>query len=175
MTVALVPGSVRIDTLAHLYWNDLPSWLHASAKPGIEHAARIVAEASAGGAAVYGVNTGFGKLASIKIAPKDTATLQRNLILSHCSGVGEADPARIARLMMTLKLISLGRGASGVRWEIICLIEDMLEKGVTPIVPAQGSVGASGDLAPLAHMAAVMIGEGEAEYQGQAHAGRRGA
>ena len=167
MTIALVPGSVSIDTLAHLYWNDLPSWLHASARPGIENAARIVAEASAGSEAVYGVNTGFGKLASIKIASKDTATLQRNLILSHCSGVGEPIPARIARLMMTLKLISLGRGASGVRWEIIALIQDMLEQGVTPIVPAQGSVGASGDLAPLAHMAAAMIGEGEAEYKGK--------
>ncbi len=171
MTIALVPGSVSIGTLAHLYWNDLPSWLHASAKPGIENAARIVAEASAGSAAVYGVNTGFGKLASIKIASKDTATLQRNLILSHCSGVGEPIPSRIARLMMTLKLISLGRGASGVRWEIISLIQDMLEKGVTPIVPAQGSVGASGDLAPLAHMAAAMIGEGEAEYKGKRMSG----
>ena len=148
MTIALVPGSVSIETLAQLYWNDLPSWLHASAKPGIENAARIVAEASAGSAAVYGVNTGFGKLASIKIASKDTATLQRNLILSHCCGVGEPIPSRIARLMMTLKLISLGRGASGVRWEIISLIQDMLEKGVTPIVPAQGSVGASGDRMP---------------------------
>ena len=171
MTIALVPGSVSIETLAQLYWNDLPSWLHASAKPGIENAARIVAEASAGSAAVYGVNTGFGKLASIKIASKDTATLQRNLILSHCCGVGEPIPSRIARLMMTLKLISLGRGASGVRWEIISLIQDMLEKGVTPIVPAQGSVGASGDLAPLAHMAAAMIGEGEAEYKGKRMSG----
>ncbi len=171
MTVALVPGSVSIDMLAHLYWNDLPSWLHASAKPGVENAARIVAEASAGGTAVYGVNTGFGKLASIKIAAKDTATLQRNLILSHCSGVGEAIPAPIARLMMTLKLISLGRGASGVRWEIITLIQDMLARDVTPVIPAQGSVGASGDLAPLAHMAAAMIGEGEAEYRGERMSG----
>jgi histidine ammonia-lyase len=167
VTVALVPGSVPIATLANLYWNDLPSWLHASAKPAVERAAAIVAKASEGGAAVYGVNTGFGKLASIKIAPKDTATLQRNLILSHCAGVGEPIPSRIARLMMTLKLISLGRGASGVRWAIIEILQDMLEKGVTPFVPAQGSVGASGDLAPLAHMAAVMIGEGEAEYQGK--------
>jgi histidine ammonia-lyase len=158
---------VPIATLANLYWNDLPSWLHVSAKPAVERAAAIVAKASEGGEAVYGVNTGFGKLASIKIAPKDTATLQRNLILSHCAGVGEPIPVRIARLMMTLKLISLGRGASGVCWEIIQILQDMLEKGVTPIVPTQGSVGASGDLAPLAHMAAVMIGEGEAEYQGK--------
>ena len=167
MTIALNPGSVSIGMLADLYWNDRPSWLHASAKPKVEEAAKLVAAAVAGDAAVYGVNTGFGKLASIKIASKDTATLQRNLILSHCSGVGEPIPARVARLMMTLKLISLGRGASGVRWDIIQLIQDMLEKGVTPIVPAQGSVGASGDLAPLAHMTAVMIGEGEGEYKGK--------
>jgi histidine ammonia-lyase len=117
--------------------------------------------------AVYGVNTGFGKLASIHIAAADTETLQRNLILSHCCGVGEATPRTIVRLMMALKLLSLGRGASGVRMEIITLIEAMLLRGVTPIVPAQGSVGASGDLAPLAHMAATMLGEGEAEFEGR--------
>jgi histidine ammonia-lyase len=115
---------------------------------------------------VYGVNTGFGKLASIKIAVEDTETLQRNLILSHCCGVGEAMPGDVARLMMVLKLLSLGRGASGVRWGVIALLEAMLERGVTPVIPAQGSVGASGDLAPLAHMAAVMIGEGAAEFAG---------
>jgi histidine ammonia-lyase len=103
-----------------------------------------------------------GKLASVKIRPQDTATLQRNLILSHCAGVGDPMPAHVARLMMTLKLLSLGRGASGVRWQVIEQIQDMLAKSVTPVVPAQGSVGASGDLAPLAHMAAAMIGEGEA-------------
>ncbi|NJR14078.1 MAG: histidine ammonia-lyase, partial [Phyllobacteriaceae bacterium] len=114
-----------------------------------------------------GVNTGFGKLASIPIAAADTETLQRNLILSHCCGVGEATPRAIVRLMMALKLLSLGRGASGVRMDIITLIEAMLQRGVTPVVPAQGSVGASGDLAPLAHMAAAMLGEGEAEFEGR--------
>ncbi len=109
----------------------------------------------------------------MKIAAGDTATLQRNLILSHCCGVGEAMPRRVARLMMALKLLSLGRGASGVRWEIVALIEGMLAAGVTPVIPAQGSVGASGDLAPLAHMAAVMIGEGEAEFQGRVMPGPR--
>ena len=98
--------------------------------------------------------------------------MQRNLILSHCCGVGEATETGIIRLMMILKLLSLGRGASGVRWQIIELIEAMLEKGVTPTVPVQGSVGASGDLAPLAHMSAVMLGEGEAEYQGKTMSGR---
>jgi len=117
------------------------------------------------------VNTGFGKLASVKIAPGDTATLQRNLILSHCCGVGEPLEPATTRLMMALKLLSLGRGASGVRWEVIALIEAMLERGVIPVVPVQGSVGASGDLAPLAHMTAAMIGAGEAFYQGQRMSG----
>jgi histidine ammonia-lyase len=133
----------------------------------VEAAAARVAAVAAGTAAVYGVNTGFGKLASVAIPAKDTATLQRNLILSHCSGVGEPTPRAIVRLMMALKLLSLGRGASGVRWEIVALIEGMLAQGVTPVVPAQGSVGASGDLAPLAHMSAAMIGAGEAEVGGR--------
>ncbi|MDN5785841.1 histidine ammonia-lyase, partial [Pseudorhodobacter sp.] len=94
------------------------------------------------------------------------ATLQRNLILSHCCGVGEALDVPTTRLMMALKLLSLGRGASGVRWDVIAQIEALLAAGVTPVVPAQGSVGASGDLAPLAHMTATMIGAGEALYRG---------
>ncbi|MFZ8943016.1 MAG: histidine ammonia-lyase, partial [Gemmobacter sp.] len=130
-----------------------------------------VAEAAGGAAAVYGVNTGFGKLASRRIAPTDTAALQRNLILSHACGVGEALEAPTVRLMMALKALSLGRGASGVRWEMIALIEGMLAAGVVPVVPVQGSVGASGDLAPLAHLGAVMIGEGEATLKGQRMAG----
>ena len=134
--------------------------------PRVEASARIVADAARGAAAVYGVNTGFGKLASQRIAPADTARLQRNLILSHCCGVGPATPDEIVRLMMALKLASLAQGASGVRREVIELIAGMLHKGVVPEVPAQGSVGASGDLAPLAHMAAVMIGEGRGRFVG---------
>ena len=91
--------------------------------PASTKAAAHIAAAASGSAAVYGVNTGFGKLASIKIAPEDTETLQKNLILSHCCGVGEPMPEDVARLMMVLKLLSLGRGASGVRPEIVELIE----------------------------------------------------
>lgn len=163
----LPPGATTLAQLERLWRQEAPARLHPSARPGVEAAAARIAEAAAGTAAVYGVNTGFGKLASLKIAPQDTATLQKNLILSHCCGVGEAMPRATARLMMALKLLSLGRGASGVRWEIVALLEAMLEKGVTPVIPAQGSVGASGDLAPLAHMTAVMIGHGEAEFAGQ--------
>ena len=114
----------------------------------------------AGAAAIYGVNTGFGKLASVRIPPADVAQLQRNLVLSHCAGVGPLLPARVVRLVMALKLVSLGRGASGIRPGTLTLLEAMLTAGLLPDIPAQGSVGASGDLAPLAHLAAAMIGEG---------------
>lgn len=159
--VRLTPGKVGLAELQAVI-EGRPALLDPAALPRVEAAARIVADAAAGAAPVYGVNTGFGKLASKRIAPADTAVLQRNLILSHCCGVGDATPSAVARLMMALKLVSLGRGASGVRPEVIHQLEAMLAKGVVPRVPAQGSVGASGDLAPLAHMAAVMIGEGEA-------------
>jgi histidine ammonia-lyase len=163
----LTPGHVTLADLERIYWQELPVELHPSCHPAMVKAQAKIAAAASGNAAVYGVNTGFGKLASVKIEARDTATLQRNLILSHCCGVGAAIPRRHTRLIMALKLLSLGRGASGVRLELTELIEAMLAKGVTPVIPAQGSVGASGDLAPLAHMAAVMMGHGEAEYEGQ--------
>ncbi len=167
MTLVLTPGKTTLEQLEQLWREELPARLAPSARPAVEAASAFIAAAAAGDVGVYGVNTGFGKLASVKIAAKDTATLQRNLILSHCCGVGEPLDRAATRLMMALKLLSLGRGASGVRWEVIALIEDMLDKGVTPVVPSQGSVGASGDLAPLAHMTAAMIGAGEAIYEGE--------
>ncbi|MGB0629750.1 MAG: histidine ammonia-lyase [Alphaproteobacteria bacterium] len=170
-TITLTPGAVTLSRLLEVYRTGSPVRLDQAARAGVEAAAGLVARAAGGDTAVYGVNTGFGKLANVKIAPEDTSTLQRNLILSHCCGVGERTDPAITRLMMVLKLLSLGRGASGVRWDIIALIEDMLVAGVTPVVPAQGSVGASGDLAPLAHMTAVLIGEGEAELDGKTLSG----
>jgi histidine ammonia-lyase len=110
---------------------------------------------------VYGVNTGFGKFADVKIKKNETAELQKRLVLSHAAGVGEPMPLEIVRLMMLLKVKNLSQGYSGVRLEIVQLLIAMLNKNITPFIPAKGSVGASGDLAPLAHMAAVMIGEGE--------------
>ena len=165
-TLTLTPGHVTLSDLARIYWDEVSVKLDPASHPAISAAQRKIAAAASGKDAVYGVNTGFGKLASVKIASEDTATLQRNLILSHCCGVGAPISRRHARLIMALKLLSLGRGASGVRLELVHLLEDMLAKGVTPFIPAQGSVGASGDLAPLAHMAAVMMGEGEAEFEG---------
>lgn len=167
----LIPGQVTLAQIERIFRGKLPARLADSARPGIERAASHIAAAANGGTAVYGVNTGFGKLASIKIAPEDTATLQKNLILSHCCGVGAPMPEDVARLMMVLKLLSLGRGASGVRPEVVACIEAMLEHRVTPVIPDQGSVGASGDLAPLAHMTAAMIGHGEATVDGQVRPG----
>ncbi|WP_310620666.1 histidine ammonia-lyase [Flexibacterium corallicola] len=165
--LTLKPGFVTLEELERIYRHDLPVYLERSCKQAVDHAAKQVAAAAQGSEAVYGINTGFGKLASVKIEPGDTNNLQKNLILSHCCGVGKPLERETTRLMMALKLLSLARGASGVRFELLLLIEQCLEKGVTPIIPEKGSVGASGDLAPLAHMAAVLIGEGEAEFKGE--------
>ncbi|MER8779187.1 histidine ammonia-lyase [Mesorhizobium sp. M0220] len=135
--------------------------LDDACRPKIKASAEAVARIVAKGEPVYGINTGFGKLASVRIPAADLETLQRNIVLSHAAGVGEPMPAAICRLMMALKLASLAQGASGVRPRTIELLEAMLANDVIPVVPAQGSVGASGDLAPLSHMTAVMIGVGE--------------
>jgi histidine ammonia-lyase len=158
--LTLTPGAVTLADLARVWFDGTPVRLDPAARPAVDRAAAVVARAAAGEAAVYGVNTGFGKLASRKIAAADTATLQRNLILSHAAGVGEPLPPPVVRLTLALKLASLGRGASGVRWEVIALLEAMLAADLLPVIPAQGSVGASGDLAPLAHLACALIGEG---------------
>lgn len=171
MNHILTPGATCLAELEAIWRSNAPARLDLSARQGIDASSAVIFNAAQGTTPVYGVNTGFGKLASVRIAPEDTETLQRNLILSHCCGVGEPLEAPTVRLMMALKLLSLGRGASGVRWDICALIEAMLARGVLPVIPVQGSVGASGDLAPLAHMAAVIIGEGEAYYQGETLSG----
>jgi histidine ammonia-lyase len=135
--------------------------LDPACRPAIAASAASVDRILARGEPVYGINTGFGKLAAVRIEAADLATLQRNIVLSHAAGVGDPMPVPVARLMMALKLASLAQGASGVQLQTIDLLEAMLTRGLTPVVPAQGSVGASGDLAPLAHMTAAMIGIGE--------------
>ncbi|CCD90646.1 Histidine ammonia-lyase (Histidase) [Bradyrhizobium sp. ORS 375] len=170
-TIIVEPGRVSLADLATVY-SGAALALDSAYWPRVEAAAAIVAKAAQGAEPVYGINTGFGKLASKRIPPDQTAQLQRNLILSHCCGVGPATPEPVVRLMMALKIISLGRGASGVRREIIEQLQAMLAHGVLPFVPQQGSVGASGDLAPLAHMTAVMIGEGQAFVDGRLVPGR---
>jgi histidine ammonia-lyase len=158
--LVLEPGSVSLGQWCAVY-RDAAVRLSPGAAPGIAAGAAAVRAILARGEPVYGVNTGFGKLASVRIAAGDLARLQRNIVLSHAAGVGEPMPVPIARLMMALKLASLAQGASGVAPATVALLEAMLSRGLTPVIPCQGSVGASGDLAPLAHMAAAMIGVGE--------------
>jgi histidine ammonia-lyase len=141
--------------------------LDPAATPVVEASARAVEAIVARGEPVYGINTGFGKLATVRIADGDLAALQRNIVLSHAAGVGEPMRLATARLMMALKLASLARGASGVRPQTLGLLEAMLARDVIPVVPGQGSVGASGDLAPLAHMTAAMLGIGDAWLAGE--------
>ncbi|MBS0247786.1 MAG: histidine ammonia-lyase [Proteobacteria bacterium] len=163
MSVCLHAGAATLaDWRAIL--DGAPVTLDPACADAVAASAAAVERIVARGAPVYGVNTGFGKLATVRIADNDLARLQRNIVLSHAAGVGEATSVATTRLMMALKLGSLAQGASGVRPQTLQMLAAMLERGVTPIVPAQGSVGASGDLAPLAHMAAVMIGVGEARY-----------
>ena len=162
----LIPGSASLATWRAILGGATPR-LDPACRPAIEASAAAVARIVADGRPVYGLNTGFGKLASVRIESADLAVLQRNIVLSHAAGVGEPMPAPMVRLMMALKLASLAQGASGVRLATIDLIQAMLERDVVPVVPAQGSVGASGDLAPLAHMASTMIGAGEVLFGGE--------
>lgn len=142
--------------------------LHDEARGAIAAGAAAVGEILSRNEAVYGINTGFGKLASVRIAEADLARLQTNIVLSHAAGVGEALPVPITRLMMALKLASLARGASGVQPATVDLLLALLARGLTPVIPAQGSVGASGDLAPLSHLAAALIGVGLVDVAGVA-------
>ena len=161
MTVVIRPGEASLAD-----WRAIVTGAPVAIDPSCS--ARVAASAAAvnrilsRSEPVYGINTGFGKLASVRIAREDLAELQRNIVLSHAAGVGEPAPVATTRLMMALKLGSLAQGASGVQPRTLEFIEAMLARGLTPVVPSQGSVGASGDLAPLAHMAAAMIGVGEA-------------
>lgn len=128
---------------------------------------QIVEEIVAAGTVTYGVNTGFGKLASVRIADADLALLQRNLILSHAVGTGPALPDGVVRLLLAMKAASLARGASGVRPQVVAALTAALAADALPVIPAKGSVGASGDLAPLAHMTAALMGFGEVRIAGE--------
>ncbi|MFV3074517.1 histidine ammonia-lyase [Niveispirillum fermenti] len=165
MTVTLHPGAVGLADWRAIY-RGAGVRLDPACRPAVERSAATIARIIAKGDPVYGVNTGFGKLASVRIADDDLEMLQRNIVLSHAAGVGEPMPRNVLRLMMALKLSSLGVGASGVRPATLDLLEALLAHDILPLVPAQGSVGASGDLAPLSHMAAAMIGHGEVFAKG---------
>lgn len=159
-TILLRPGEVPLAQWREIY-RGASAVLDPVSYEVIGASARAVSAILARGEPVYGINTGFGKLASVRIEAADLEKLQRNIVLSHAAGVGRPMPIAVARLMIALKLGSLAQGASGVQAATVKLLEALLTKGLTPVIPCQGSVGASGDLAPLAHMAAAMIGVGE--------------
>jgi histidine ammonia-lyase len=165
-SVNLRPGEVSASEWRAVY-RGASVKLDPACAPLIAASYEAVSAILSRGEPVYGINTGFGKLASVRIAAEDLARLQRNIVLSHAAGVGEPTPVPVVRLMLALKLASLAQGVSGVNPKSIELLEAMLARGVIPVVPGQGSVGASGDLAPLSHMACVMIGESEAFYEGE--------
>ncbi|EIM30475.1 histidine ammonia-lyase [Microvirga lotononidis] len=158
--VTLQPGSVALADWRRVYFGAQVA-LDQDCRSTIESGARTIEAIVAKGEPVYGVNTGFGKLASVRIGSGDLATLQRNIVLSHAAGVGDPLPVAVVRLVMALKLASLAQGASGVRWSTIEHLTACLKANLVPVIPGQGSVGASGDLAPLAHMTAALMGVGE--------------
>lgn len=156
----LLPGEISLSQWRTIYHGSGVK-LHPSCMPSIAAGAEAVARILSRGDPVYGINTGFGRLASVRINDSDLTALQRNIVLSHAAGVGESTPRPVVRLMMALKMTSLAQGASGVRPETVEYLGTMLDRDLIPIIPSQGSVGASGDLAPLAHLAAAMMGVGE--------------
>ena len=166
------PGHAPLSLWRRILEQAQPLALTPRAWPGIERARHTVEEALAAGRVIYGVNTGFGKLAQTRIAADELKTLQRNLVLSHAAGVGELLPDALVRLILALKVASLARGFSGVRRILVERLLELLNANVMPEIPAQGSVGASGDLAPLAHLSAVLIGEGRARVAGRSMAAR---
>jgi histidine ammonia-lyase len=158
-TVTLRPGAVPLHDWRRIY-EGADAALGGDCRAGVEAGARVIAAIVEKGDPVYGINTGFGKLASVRIGQSDLAMLQRNIVLSHAAGVGEPLPASVVRLVMALKLASLAQGASGVAWTTVEHLSACLKSGLVPVIPGQGSVGASGDLAPLAHMTAALMGVG---------------
>lgn len=159
MTVTIGGDPLSLDQLRTLTSEPVRVAVAPPALALLDQGAATVAKIIEDGRTVYGVNTGFGLLANTRIGDADLERLQANLVLSHACGVGELLDEQVVRLIMALKVASLTRGASGVRRETVLLLVEMLNRGVIPAIPAKGSVGASGDLAPLAHLAAAMIGE----------------
>jgi len=161
----LTPGSVTLAHWRAIYRGEALT-LDPTCLPQVAESAEAITRILAKGEPVYGINTGFGKLASTRIDDADLKTLQRNIILSHAAGVGAPSPKPVVRLMLALKLASLAQGASGIRVETLDLMQAMLTHDLMPVIPCQGSVGASGDLAPLSHMATAMLGVGEIDTAG---------
>lgn len=165
-TAVQIGPPISLDEVVSVARQDARAELAPTARARMRASRDYIERLVAEGRTVYGVTTGFGKLASERIAPGDVQQLQRNLVVSHAMGVGEPFSTEVVRAMLLLRAQSLAAGYSGIRIEVVELLLAMLDRGVHPIIPSQGSVGASGDLAPLAHMALTLIGEGSAEYRG---------
>ena len=168
-TLVLTPGQLTLDDIRDFYVNyeSYELKLDPASIPAIEASADAVTKVIDNKKTVYGINTGFGLLASTKIADDDLALLQRSLVLSHATGMGTALPEQVTALIMLLKINSLARGFSGIRLSVIEQLINLFNARIYPQIPEKGSVGASGDLAPLAHLSCALIGESEVSYQGQ--------
>ena len=163
----LVPAQLTLADLRLIWSAPVRLAIDSAAKPAVDAAKQAVDRVLASGKTVYGVNTGFGLLARTRINDARLAELQRALVLSHSAGTGPLLDDAVVRVVIALKAASLARGYSGVRWSVIDSLVSLVNAGVTPCIPGQGSVGASGDLAPLAHLSGVLIGEGEASIGGR--------
>ncbi len=166
MDLQIPPGCLTLADLRRVYQEPVRVALHPEAGAPIEASVACVERIVAQGRTAYGINTGFGLLASTRIAPHDLEALQRSLVLSHAAGVGEALDDAMVRLIMVLKINSLARGYSGIRRKVIDHLIALVNAGVYPHIPLKGSVGASGDLAPLAHMSLLLLGESKARCDG---------
>jgi len=162
----LRPGRLALPDLRRIWSERSTLALDPDARPAVDAAAAVVAKVIAEGRTVYGINTGFGLLARTRIDSARLSELQRALVRSHSAGTGALLDDAVVRLVIALKAASLACGHSGIRWEVIELLVGINNAGIVPCIPGQGSVGASGDLAPLAHLSAVLIGEGEARING---------
>lgn len=163
----VTPGQLDLETLRRLCLQQPAIRLDPSCRAAIEASAQSIAGIVASRRTVYGVNTGFGLMARTSIPAESLTTLQRNLVLSHCTGTGPLLDDACVALILVLKIASLARGFSGVRWQLIEALLRLYEARVYPCIPSQGSVGASGDLAPLAHLASVLLGVGQVRHEGR--------
>jgi histidine ammonia-lyase len=163
----LEPGAIPFRAWRRILREEVRATLAPGARDRVERSRRTVLDLLATGNAVYGVNTGFGRLASVRVTDAQLGDLQSNLILSHAAGTGEFLPDRVVRLILVMKAAALAQGHSGVRWELVEALLALANARVYPCIPAKGSVGASGDLAPLAHMSAALLGLGEVRHDGR--------
>lgn len=166
-SVSIDGENLTLEQVRSVARNMAPVMLHVSGKEKLLKSRKVVERIISSGEVAYGITTGFGKFSDVSISKEDCNTLQKNIIMSHSCGVGEPLPQEVVRAMMLLRANSLAKGYSGVRLEVVELLLNMLNSGIHPVVPCKGSVGASGDLIPLSHIALAMIGLGEVEYNGQ--------